>query len=339
VVSASRTVDAKDVEILVLRHQLEILSRKRGKPRFRSEDKVLLAALSRLLPRYRWRCFVVRPETVLRWHRQLVSGRARRWGRTSPGRPPTPEPLRELVVRLARENPRWGYLRIRGELKKLGHDLPATTIRDILRRSGIDPFPRRGGPSWSEFLHQQAASVIATDFFTVYTLWGRVLYVLFFIELSTRKVHVAGCTANPDGDWVTQQARNFTLHLEGRERPLRFLVHDRDSKFSGPFDVVFASEGVEVIRTPIRAPRANAVAERWVRTVREECLDWLLITGRRQLEAALRIYVGHYNHARPHRGLELAIPEPSEAATDLAHGAVDRRDRLGGLIHEYYRAA
>jgi putative transposase len=340
VVSGSRRVDAKDIEILVLRHQLEIISRKKGKPRFRSEDKVLLAALSRLLPRDRWRSFVVRPETVLRWHRQLVTGRARRWGRKSPGRPPTPMQLRELVIRLARENPRWGYLRIKGELKKLGHGLPATTIRDILRRAAIDPSPRRGGPSWSEFLHQQAASVVAADFFTVYTLWRRLLYVLFFIELSTRKVHVAGCTANPDGDWATQQARNFTLHLDGRSEPLRFLIHDRDSKFCGPFDEVFAADGVEVIRTPIRAPRANAVGERWVRTVREECLDWLLIGGRRHLEAVLRTYVDHYNHARPHRGLELAIPEPIEAGADLPHArAIDRRNRIGGLIHEYYRAA
>jgi putative transposase len=340
VVSASRKVDAKDIEILVLRHQLEILTRKKGKPRFRSKDKVLLASLSRLLPRDRWRCFVVRPETVLRWHRQLVTGRARRWGRTSPGRPPTPKQLRELVVRLARENPRWGYLRIKGELKKLGHDLPATTIRDLLRRSGIAPAPRRGGPSWSEFLHHQAAGIVAADFFTVYTLWGRVLYVLLFIELSTRKVYVAGCTANPDGDWVTQQARNFTFQLDGRKEPLRFLIHDRDSKFGRPFDVIFTTEGVQVIRTPIRAPRANAVAERWVRTAREECLDWLLITGRRHLEAVLRTYVDHYNHARPHRGLVLSIPEPDEAINDLPPArAVVRRDRLGGLIHEYYRAA
>jgi putative transposase len=302
---------------------------------------MLLAALARVLPRDRWRCLLVRPETVLRWHRQLVTGRARRWGRKSPGRPPTAKDLRDLVIRLARENARWGYLRIRGELKKLGHDLPATTIRDILRRAGIDPAPRRDGPSWAQFLSQQATSILAADFFTVYSLWGRVLYVLFFIELSTRKVHIAGCTANPDGAWVTQQARNLSFHLETRKEPLKFLIHDRDKKFCGPFDDIFATEGVQVIRTPIQAPRANAIAERWVRTVREECLDWLLITGRRHLEAVVGGYVRHYNDARPHRGLDLCVPnQPTEAASDRQPaGAVGRRDRLGGLIHEYHRVA
>lgn len=169
---------------------------------------------------------------------------------------------------------------------------------------------------------------------------GRVLYVLLFIEVSTRKVHVAGRTANPHGAWVTQQARNFTFHLDERTEPLKFLIHDRDRKFSGSFDQVFATDGVRVLRTPIRAPKANAVAERWVRTVREECLDWVLITGRRHLEAVLQTYVNHYNHARPHRGLELSIPERNEAVTDLPPAQdLDRRDRLGGLIHEYYRAA
>jgi putative transposase len=334
-------VDAKDIEILVLRHQLEILSRTKGKPRFRSQDRVLLAALSRLLPRDRWRCLVVRPETVLRWHRQLVTGQARRWGRKSPGRPPTSIELQKLVVRLARENPRWGYLRIHGELKKLGDVLPVTTIRDILRRSGIDPSPRRDGPSWSEFLRQQAASVVAADFFTVYTAWGRVMYVLFFIELSTRRVHIAGCTARPDGAWVTQQARNFTLRFDGHKDPIKFLIHDRDSRFCGPFDEVFQSEGTEIIRTPIRAPKANAMAERWVRSVRQECLDWLLFTGRRHLETVLRAYAHHYNRARPHRGLQLCIPDPLDqnAADLIGSGAIGRRDHLGGLIHEYYRAA
>jgi putative transposase len=163
--------------------------------------------------------------------------------------------------------------------------------------------------------------------------------VLFFIELSTRRVQVAGCTAKPDSAWVTQQARNFWLHVDGQRGRLKFMIHDRDKKFCGSFDEVFASEGVEVLRTPIRAPKSNAVAERWVRTVREECLDWLLISGRRHLEAILRVYVHHYNQARPHRGLELRTPNRSHEAEVIPLRIIARRDRLGGLIHEYYPAA
>jgi putative transposase len=341
VVAAIRRIDAKDVEILVLRHQLEVLHRQKGKPRLRPQDRLILTALSRLLPRQRWRCFLVRPETVLAWHRQLVTGKARRWGRKSSGRPPTPAEIRELIVRLARENPRWGYLRIRGELLKLGHAVPATTIRDVLRRSGLGPSPRRDGMSWSEFLRRQASSILAADFFTVYTLWGCVLYVLFVIELSTRRVHFAGCTENPNDAWMTQQARNLVVSLDERAEPVRFLIRDRDAKFTARFDCVFHTEGVEIIRTPIRSPKANAVAERWVKTVRTECLDWLLITGRRHLNDILRIYVEHYNRARPHRSLDLTLPDsPSPAVNEPAHlSAIARRDRLGGLIHEYERAA
>jgi putative transposase len=340
-VSGVRPVDAKDVEILVLRHQLDVLHRQKGKPRLGPQDRLILTSLSRLLPRQRWRCFLVRPETVLAWHRQLVTGKARRWGRKSPGRPPTPAGIRELVVRLARENSRWGYLRIRGELLKLGHAVPATTIRDILRRSGLGPSPRRDGMSWSEFLRRQASSILAADLFTVYTLRGRVLYVLFVIDLSSRRVHVAGCTPNPNDAWMTQQARNLVMLLDDRALPVRFLIRDRDAKFSARFDDVLRTEGVEIIRTPIRSPKANAVAERWVKSVRTECLDWLLITGRRHLNDVLRIYVEHYNRARPHRGLDLTIPDsPSPAVDEPAHlSAIARRDRLAGLIHEYERAA
>ena len=338
---AVRRIDDKDVEIVVLRHQLEVLHRQNGRPRFRTQDRMLLAALSRLLPRRRWRSFLVRPDTLMRWHRQLVTAKARRWGRKSPGRPPTALPLKNLVIRIARENPRWGYMRIRGELLKLGRDLPVTTIRDILRRAGIGPTPRRDGPSWTEFLRAQATTIVACDFFTAYTLWGRVVYVLFFIELSTRRVHLAGCTANPDSAWIVQQARNSCLSLDQRTEPLRFLIHDRDSKFSGAFDEVFSTEGIEIIKTPIRSPRANAIAERWIRTVRAECLDWLLIAGDRHLHRALRTYVNHYNQQRPHRGLDLKAPQiaptPSREASPCS--TIRRRDRLGGLIHEYQVAA
>ena len=329
---------AKDVEIAVLRHQLRVLRRQVGRPRFRPADRAFLATAARGLPRDRWRSFLITPHTLLRWHRELVR---RKWTyrRARVGRPPIDPGLREIVVRLARENPRWGYVRIQGELRKLGIRIGATTIRRVLRAYCLGPAPRRLGPTWSQFLRAQAEGILASDFFTVETLRLRTLYVLFFIELHTRRVHVAGVTAHPDSAWVTQQARNRIIEIE--DRPARFLIHDRDAKYAGPFDEVFRTEGTRVIRTPVRAPRANAFAERWVRTVRAECLDWVLIRGRRHLEGVLRAYVAHYNRGRPHQGLQLATPEPPESAPS-ARGKLTqlfRRDILGGLIHEYDRAA
>jgi putative transposase len=247
-----------------------------------------------------------------------------------------------LIVRLARENPRWGSRRIVGELKKLGITVSDTSVRNVLRSHGMPAAPRRSEPSWRTFIHAQAASMIACDFFTVDTASFRRIYVLFFIELQTRRVRVAGCTTNPHGAWVVQQARNLSLGLGERPEPLRFLVHDRDSKFSGAFNEVFQTEGVTVIKTPVRAPNANAYAERWVRTVRAECLDWLLVTGRRQLERVLRIYVDHYNTQRPHRARELDCPDSALEPVSLPErqdGRIHRIDRLGGLLHEYARAA
>src|SRR5439155_20151508 len=241
----------------------------------------------------------------------------------------------------ARENPRWSYRRIVGELRKLGLRASASSVRSILKRSQIPPAPRRSGPSWSEFLRAQAKSVIACDFLTVDTLWLRRLYVLFFIELETRRVWLAGCTHSPSGSWVTQQARNLVIDGGGWERPMRFLIHDRDAKFSAAFDEVFRTEGIRVIRTPFRAPNANAHAERFVRTLREECLDSLLIVGRRQLERVLREYLDHYNRERPHRALDLRPPQPSQVIPlrPQPDAAVQRCNRLGGLIHEYAWAA
>jgi transposase InsO family protein len=244
--------------------------------------------------------------------------------------------LRDLVLRLARENPGWGYQRIAGELLKVGFRISPSTVRRLLASAGLDPAPRRRAVSWPAFLRRQAASLLACDFFTVETVTLRRLYVLFFIELGSRRVHLAGCTTNPSGAWVVQQARNlsFTNVLER----MHFLIHDRDSKFTAAFDEVFRSEGLEVIHTPVRAPQANAYAERFVRTIKTESLDWLLIVGRRHLEHVLRIYIQHYNRERPHRGLALQPPEP--ALVKQPPGSdVRRRDRLGGLVHEYYRAA
>ena len=340
-VPGSRGEAGRDLEIVVLRHQLNVLGRQVKQPRFRPSDRVFLAAAARRLPRARWERFLVTPRTLLHWHRELVRAKWGRYSRRRPGRPPLPAELQVLILRLARENPRWGYKRIQGELQKLGIRVSATAIRKLLARRGLGPAPRRGGSTWRQFLAQQATSMVACDFFTVETVWLKRIYVLVFIELATRRVHLAGCTSNPHGAWVVQQARNFTFHLDEREEPLRFLIHDRDAKFCGPFDEVFATERPQVVRTPVRAPRANAFCERWIRTVRTECLDWLLIFSRRHLERVLKIYVRHYNQQRPHRALQLQPPEHEKfERTPLPVDAtVVRRDRLGGLLHEYYEAA
>jgi putative transposase len=331
---------AKDVEIAVLRHQLQVLRRQVRRPSFRPLDRVFLAATARLLPRARWTSFMITPQTLLRWHRQLVR---RKWTYRTVriGRPPIDPELRETVLRLARENPRWGYVRIQGELRKVGIRIGATTIRRLLRAHRLGPAPRRHGPTWSEFLRAQAEGIIASDFLTVETIRLKTLYILFFIELHTRRVHVAGITANPDSAWVSQQARNLAFSFEDRSSRVRFLLRDRDAKYSGPFDEVLRTEGIDVIRTPIRAPRANAFAERWVRTVRNECLDWTLVRGRRHLERVVRAYAAHYNGHRPHRGLHLEAPERSDGPRrpENRGARLVRRDVLGGLIHEYEDAA
>ncbi|MGH2792633.1 MAG: integrase core domain-containing protein [Actinomycetota bacterium] len=330
----------KDLEIVVLRHQMNVLRRQVKRPRFRVSDRAFLAAAAGRLPRARWHRFLVTPKTLLRWHRELVRLKWARYG-NRPGRPSLPAGLQELILRFAKENPRWGYKRIQGELQKLGIEVSATAIRKLLARRGLGPAPRGGGTTWRQFLAQQASSMVACDFFTVETVWLKRIYVLVFIELATRRVHLAGCTSNPDGAWIVQQARNFTFHFDEREEQLRFLIHDRDAKFCGPFDEVFATEGLQVVRTPVRAPRANAFCERWIRTARTECLDWLLIFSDSHLERVLKIYLDHYNRQRPHRALQLNVParEELERPPLPVDARVRRRDRLGGLLHEYYEAA
>ena len=336
VFAGSPSVAALEVENAVLRHQLAVLRRTVKRPPPGRCERLLLAAASRLLPRERWSAFLVSPQTLLRWHRELV---ARKWTyqRRAAGRPPIDPKLRELVLRLARENPRWGCVRIQGELRKLGIGVGATTIRSILRGSGVGPAPRRSGPSWREFLRTQAQGMVACDFFTVETAWLRTLYVLFVIEHESRRVHLAGVTAHPDGVWMRQQGRN--LAVEEQLASVRFLLHDRDTKFSGAFDELACSEGVRVVRTPFRAPQANAIAERWVRTVRYECLDHTLVFGRGHLERVIRDYVTHYNAERPHRSLELVASAAAHQARGSPASDILRRDVLGGLLHEYYAAA
>jgi putative transposase len=338
--SGERTAAEADLEIVVLRHQLAILRRQVKRPVYRKTDRAFLAATSRFLSRDLWRSFIVRPETLLRWHRELVR---RKWTtpHRRPGRPAIDPETKNLVLRLARDNPRWGYRRIQGELLGLGIRLSATSIASILRRAGLSPAPRRG-PTWGQFHRSQASGILACDFLTVETLMLKTYYVLFFIELKTRRVHVAGATTNPDSAWVTQQARNLSGDLREFGVVPRFLIHDRDTKFTASFDVVFEAEGTQIISTPIRAPNANAHAERWVGTVRAECLDWILVRGRGHLERVLRDYVTHYNDHRPHRAMGLHSPADWGGGSylDARHqNAIRRRPILGGLINEYGAAA
>jgi putative transposase len=334
----ARSDAAKDTEILMLRHEVAVLRRTNARPTLTWLDRAVLSALSRLLPAPLRQLRLVSPRTLLRWHAHLV---ARRWTypQRRPGRPPTAAPIRTLVLRMARENPRWGYRRIQGELIGLGHSVAASTVWTILKDAGLDPAPRRSGPTWSQFLRAQAHAILAMDFAHVDTVFLRRLYVLIVIEHDCRRIHLAWITAHPTGTWVTQQARDLLMDLGYRADRFRFLIRDRDSKFTAAFDAVFADADVRIIRTPIRAPRANAIAERFIGTLRRECLDHLLIVGPQHLTAVLREYTQHYNAHRPHRSLHQRppagdTPPPSGAATPVL-----RRDRLGGLLHEYVQVA
>jgi putative transposase len=343
IVLVGRSDRAKELEILLLRHELSILRRQAHRPRLEEHDRLLLAAFSRVLPRRSWNAFFVRPETLLCWHRRLV---ARRWTypHRRPGRPSIRPEVRELILRLARENSSWGYVRIAGELRRLGIAVSASSVRNILTRAGRPPAPRRDAQSWRSFLRAQGESILACDFFTVDTVWLRRLYVLAFISIGSRRIEYFAVTSKPDTAWMLQQARNLLMQLDDHNRPVRFLIHDRDAKFPRAFDALLESDRIKVILTPVQAPNANAHMERWVGTVRRECLDRLLILGRRQLEYVLRVYVTHYNRQRPHRALDLKSPDTSRPLSVAATCppqplGVDRRDLLGGLIHEYELAA
>jgi putative transposase len=334
----ARSDAAKDVEILVLRHEVAVLRRQTPRPPLTWVDRALLSALSRLLPARLHQLRIVSPRTLLRWHAQLV---ARRWTYPRrPGRPPVAHATRALVLQLARENPTWGYRRIQGELTGLGRPVAASTVWKILKAAGLDPAPLRSGPSWKQFLTAQAHAILAIDFAHVDTVFLRRLYALIVIEHATRRVHIAGITAHPTGAWVDQQARNLLMDLGDRAAGFRFLIRDRDSKFTGAFDAVFTASDIEVIKTPVQAPRANAFAERWIGTLRRECLDHILITGTRHLALVLREYVEHYNTHRPHRSLQ-QHPPAGRTASPNSDSPIRllRRDRLGGLIHEYLQVA
>jgi putative transposase len=336
----ARSSVAKDAELLVLRHEVAVLRRQVARPRVDWADRAVLAGLARLLPRPVWRGLLVQPATLLRWHRDLV--RRRRTYPHQRGRPSVAAEIRALVLRLARENPTWGYRRIHGELCRLGarNKIGASTVWTILQRAGVDPAPTRSALTWRQFLRAQAEGVLAMDFFTVDTALLQRLYVLFAIELTTRRVRVLGVTSHPAGEWVAQQARNLLMEIGNDPGRFRFVIRDRDTKFTAAFDAVFAAEAIEMLITPVRAPRANAYAERWVGTVRREVLDRLLIVGCRQLRLVLAKYANHYNVHRPHRALGQLPPlGPGEPPVVVPAGRVVRRDRLGGLIHEYAQVA
>jgi putative transposase len=337
----ARSDRAKDAEILILRHQVAVLQRQVKTPRLSWTDRAILAALARMLPSNRLRQLrlIISPRTLLRWHADLVR-RGWAYPHRTPGRPPTAQAIRTLVLEMARENPYWGYRRIHGELTGLGHKVAPSTVWQILQDAGIDPALRRAGQAWREFLAGQAATILAVDFFHVDTVFLRRLYVLFFIEHRTRRVHVAGITTHPTGAWVVQQARNLLMNLERRAGCLKFLIRDRDTKFNTAFDAAFTATGVRIVKAPVQPPRANAIAERWIASARRECLDRMLITGERHLHLVLGEYADHYNTHRPHRTLRQSPPsgrpDPSAAGASIQ---VLRRDQLGGLIHEYAQAA
>jgi hypothetical protein len=329
----------RDAELLLLRHELGVLRRSVKKPRLTIWDRMVISALVVRLPRSGWSVLIVRPETVLGWHRALIR---RKWAayarRGRPGRPRLSQECRQLILRLARENPRWGYIRIRGELLKLGHAPSPTAIRNLLRRHRVPPSHHRSKLSWRQFLRAQASAIVSADYFTVETWNLKRLHVLFFMELGRRRILSFGVTANPNQAWVSQQMRNLSWRLQDLRLPSRFMICDHDKKFPFAIENILAAEGVRVIRTPLQAPVANCYAERWVGSARRECLDWLIILGRGHLERVLAEYVDHYNRARPHRGLQLQ--PPNGEVEDLAGvGVVRCRERLGGLLREYSRLA
>ncbi len=336
---------AKDAELLVLRHENAVLRRHAGRMRYQPADRAWFAALARLIPRKRWaEVFPMTPATLLAWHRRLAATKYDTSKRRKPGRPPTAPGIARLVVRLAKENPLWGHRRIHGELAKLGVTVAPSTVWEILHAAGISPAPRRSGPGWRQFLHAQAAGIVAVDFLHVDTVLLRRLYVLVFIEHGSRRMHVGGVTASPTGEWTVQQARNLALSFGERFEDVKFLIRDRGSNFTASFDAVFQAAGIRILRTAVQAPRMNAICERLVGTLRRELLDRVLILGEAHLRTVLAEYQAHYNMARPHQGIAQRVPDsacraPLVTAADSGVERIRRKPVLNGLINEYTHAA
>jgi len=327
-----------EAELLLLRHQLRVVRRQVKRPQLNTADRTIMAALSQLVNRPALVGMLVQPETVLGWHRELVRKKWAAFGRRrGPGRPGLDPEIQHLILQIAKGNPRWGCVRVRGELLKLGYRVSATAIRKLLRRDRIGPAPLRSRQTWKAFLRAQASAIVLTDFLSVDTVFLKRLYVLLYMELATRRVIWFAVTDRPDAAWVTQQARNVSWELSQLGLQARFLIHDHDAKYGGGSDLVFEGDGVAVIRTPIAAPRANSHMERQIGSTRRECLDWLLILNRRHLERVLTEWLEHYNQARPHRALDLHTPI-ARSDPAVASGPVRCHERLGGLLREYSRA-
>jgi putative transposase len=344
-VLVSRGDRAKDAQLLVLRHENAVLRRHAGRVRYEAADRAWFTALAPFIPRRQWAgAFPVTPATLLAWHRRLVARKYDTSTRRRPGRPPTVRSIAWIAVRLARENPLWGYRRIHGELIKLGATVAPSTVYKILRAAGIDPAPRRSGPTWRQFLHAQAGGILAVDFLHVDTVLLKRLYMIVFIEHGTRQMHLGGVTAHPTGAWTVQQARNLALTLDERFEDFRFLIRDRGSNFTASFDAVFQAAGTTILQTAVQAPRMNATCERLVGTLRRELLDRVLILGEAHLLAVLAEYQEHYNTARPHQGIGQRVPDAEHHPPYIAAGhfharQIRRKPVLSGLINEYVRAA
>jgi transposase InsO family protein len=339
----------KDTEILALPHQLAVLHRQLGEQRVRFEpaDRAWLAALLHRLPKPTLQNLrlLVRPDTVLRWHRNLVARRHEAMSRPRRrGRPPTVRSIRALVLRLVAENPSWGYRRVHGELLTLGVKVAASTVWEILRTAGVDPAPDRAATTWTQFLRSQAEALLAADFVETITLTGTRMYVLAVIEHASRRIRILGATAHPSAAWVTQVARNLLMDIEDAGCRVKYLIRNRDGKYPALVDAILADAGITVVLSGIQIPRMNSIMERWVRTCRHELLDRTLIWNQWHLLYALREYERFYDLHRPHHGIANArplvpLPEPITDADRLAQLNIHRQDRLGGVLREYGHAA